>query len=250
MSAGRPATRARTPDSWRSMRSSRVAERQVIVGVHIEPPEQLLAPRRQRVRADRLDVDQRQQAQHLQALFDADQIGQLADDLRILSVAAERDERHLGDGESETRRPRRIPPAAPDARIISSAIRTLSSTWSSSRHLPTSWNSSDRTSSSGCAQIVEQRREALAALHGAASSGARRSESSVACARRPCSVVEVAHDPGEDGLEFGEHPSEQSAVVHFRQSCVQARRGRRNVTPSRRSGAPRPRARPGPTTAG
>ena len=50
-----------------------VLERQVVVGVDVEAPEQLLAPRRQRVRADRLDVGQRQQAQHLQPLFDADQ---------------------------------------------------------------------------------------------------------------------------------------------------------------------------------
>ena len=68
-----------------------VLERQVVVGVHVEPPEQFLAPRRQRVRTDGLDVDECEQAQHLQPLFVDDQVRELADDLRILGVAPERD---------------------------------------------------------------------------------------------------------------------------------------------------------------
>ena len=39
-----------------------VLEGQMIVGVDIEPPEQVLAPRRQRLRVDRLDVDECEQA--------------------------------------------------------------------------------------------------------------------------------------------------------------------------------------------
>ena len=50
-----------------------VALRQVVVGVDVEPPEQLLLPRRQRLRADRLDVGERHQAQHLQPLLGADE---------------------------------------------------------------------------------------------------------------------------------------------------------------------------------
>ena len=63
----------------------------MVVGVDVEPPEQLFLPRRQRLGADRLDVGEGQQAEHLQPLFDADQRGELPDDLGILGVAAERD---------------------------------------------------------------------------------------------------------------------------------------------------------------
>ena len=71
-----------------------VALREMVVGVHVEPPEQLLFPRRQRLRADRFDVDERHQAEHLQALFGADERREVLDDLRILGVATKRDQRH------------------------------------------------------------------------------------------------------------------------------------------------------------
>jgi hypothetical protein len=59
-----------------------VALRQVVVGVDVEPPEQLLLPRRQRLGAHGLDVDERHQAEHLQPLLGADDRGELLDDLR------------------------------------------------------------------------------------------------------------------------------------------------------------------------
>ena len=71
-----------------------VAEREVVVGLDVQPPEQVFLPRRQRRAADRLDVDQRHQAQHLQQLFGADQVRELRDDVRIVEIAAERDLRH------------------------------------------------------------------------------------------------------------------------------------------------------------
>ena len=71
-----------------------VALRQVVVGVDVEPPQQLFLPRRQRVRADRADVGQRHEAQHLQPVLGADEVGELLDDVRVLGVAAERDQRH------------------------------------------------------------------------------------------------------------------------------------------------------------
>ena len=71
-----------------------VLQRQVVVGVDVEPPEQLLFPPGQRLGADRLDVGERHQAQQLQPLLGADQRGELADDLRILGVAPERHLRH------------------------------------------------------------------------------------------------------------------------------------------------------------
>ena len=71
-----------------------VADRQLVVRVDVEPPQQLLLPRRQRLRADGLDVGERHEAEHLQPLFDADELGELPDDVRIFRVAAERDLRH------------------------------------------------------------------------------------------------------------------------------------------------------------
>ena len=72
-----------------------VSERQLVVGVDVQPPEQLFLPRRERLEADRFDVGQRQEAEHLQSLFDADQRGEPPDRLGIFGVAAKRDHRHL-----------------------------------------------------------------------------------------------------------------------------------------------------------
>ena len=66
-----------------------VAERQAVVGVDVEPPEQLFLPGRQRLRADRADVGERQQAQHLQLLFGPTSAANARDDLGILGVAQE-----------------------------------------------------------------------------------------------------------------------------------------------------------------
>ena len=58
-SAGRRSTTSACADWSRSITSSPYDERQVVVGVDVQPPEQLLLPRRQRLAADRLDVGQR-----------------------------------------------------------------------------------------------------------------------------------------------------------------------------------------------
>ena len=82
-----------------------VAERQPVVGVDVEAPEQIFLPGRQRLGADGADVGERHQAEHLEVLFGADQLGELRDDLRIFRVAAERRLRHLrGAGGSGTPR--------------------------------------------------------------------------------------------------------------------------------------------------
>ena len=104
-SAGRFASSSALPDRFASISSSPYPERQVVVGVDVQPPEQLLAPRRQRLEADGLDVGQRHQAEHLQAFFDADQLGERLDDLRILRVAPERDLRHRAGGWRSGTRP-------------------------------------------------------------------------------------------------------------------------------------------------
>ena len=72
-----------------------VAERQVIVGVHVQTPEQLFLPRGQRVRAHRLDIDERHEAQHLEELLGADDVREALDDVRVIEIAAEGHVRHL-----------------------------------------------------------------------------------------------------------------------------------------------------------
>jgi hypothetical protein len=68
--------------------------REVVIRIDVQPPQQLLFPRRQRAGAHRFDIGERHQAQHLQALFGADEGREVLDDLGILGVAAERHERH------------------------------------------------------------------------------------------------------------------------------------------------------------
>ena len=90
-----------------------IAEREPVVGVHVEPPQQVFLPRRQHVGVDRADVGERHQAQQLEPLFRADEIGKLLDDVRIVEVAAEGDLRHqqvIADQELD--RPARVGRAA------------------------------------------------------------------------------------------------------------------------------------------
>ena len=112
--------------------------RQVIVGVDVEPPEELRLPRRQRVRAHGLDIDNRHQTEQLETLLRADERRELFHDLGILGIAPEGGERHpevMPDQEQDD-----LATFARDCSRSStcSAIRTLSSAWSSSRHFPTS----------------------------------------------------------------------------------------------------------------
>ena len=72
-----------------------VGQRQVVVGADVEPPQQLLFPGRERSAAHRLDVDQREQAEHLQPLLGADQGRERPHHVRVLAVLAEGDPRHL-----------------------------------------------------------------------------------------------------------------------------------------------------------
>ena len=71
-----------------------IAERQLVVGVDVQPPQQFLFPRRQRLGTNRLDVDEGHQAQHLQPLLETDQGGELLDDLGIFRVAMKGRARH------------------------------------------------------------------------------------------------------------------------------------------------------------
>ena len=72
-----------------------LAGREPHAAVDVEPPEPIFLPRRQRVRADRLDVDQCQQGEHLEQLLAADHRRELRDHLRVLRVTPEGYPGHL-----------------------------------------------------------------------------------------------------------------------------------------------------------
>ena len=77
-SSGRFAEQLRVGREVRLDELVAVAERQVVVGVDEQPPEQLRPPRCQRLQADGLDVGQGHQAQHPQPLLDADERRELS----------------------------------------------------------------------------------------------------------------------------------------------------------------------------
>ena len=209
-----------------------VLERQVIVRVDVEPPEQLLFPRRQGVEAHRLDVRERHQAEQLEPLFDADQLRERADDFGVFGVAPERHLRHAQmvrdeeqDGvarlrgqtqpiEERFRHPHalaRVVLFPPLADVVEEEreheeLRRL--------------------------EVAEQRGETLAprrdvAGHlGPAGAGRRREPLQVADGQQRVLVnrvlvVEVAHDAGRNRLQRWQHPREQPGVVHFGQPRVQ-----------------------------
>src|SRR6266478_2977762 len=60
-----------------------VSERQLVVGIDVQPPEQLFLPGCERLEADGFDVGQGQEAEHLQSLSHPDQRGEPPDRLRI-----------------------------------------------------------------------------------------------------------------------------------------------------------------------
>ena len=223
-----------------------VLQRQVVVGVDVEPPEQLFFPSGQRVGADRLDVGERHQAQELQPLLGADQRGELADDLRILGVAPERHLRHpqvMADEEQD--RLARARRGAPIRRAAARPGGRSPTAWSSSPALPMSCSSSARTSSSGLptvawrrrAEIARDRREPLAVL-GRIREPLERADGQQRVLVDRVLVVEVAHDAAGDRLERRDQAGQQAAVVHLRQP---ARRGRAAApgTAAARRGAPR-----------
>ena len=94
-----------------------VAHCQLVVCVDVEAPQELRLPGCQGFQAHGLDVGERQEAEHLQPILDADQLGELPDDFGILRVAPERDLGHaevVRDEELDELRAR--PAAGPDAR--------------------------------------------------------------------------------------------------------------------------------------
>ena len=197
----------------------------MIVGIDVQPPEQLFPPRRQRFEADRLDVGQREQTEHLQPLLDPDQLGEVLDDVRILGVAAEGDERHLEMVlDEEFARWRAIRPAGRAARTSAAPSARSRREWSSSLPLADVVVEQRQDQQLGRDELGEQPAEAIAARR-------RRRRQALQIADRQqrvlvdrVLVIEVAHHAREDQLEL-------------REDAARAARGRAFPTAARRGPA-------------
>jgi hypothetical protein len=197
----------------------------VIVGVDIQPPEELLLPPRQRGWADGLDVGDGHEAQHLQPVLDAHGRGEVSDNLRILRVAAEGHLRHaqvlanqeqngfaLGLGQPQLIEKAFGEPDAFDRVIFFLPLADVVQQQREDQQLRRR-------------EIAQQRREPLPF--------GRRVRQPLEVADRQqrvlvngVLVVEVAHDAARDRLKRRNHPAEQRAVVHLRQARVKAGAGR------------------------
>ena len=126
------------------------------------------------------------------------------------------------------------------------AMRALSSAWSSSFHLPTSWYRSARISSSGCVQLGEDRaepRRATAAPGCDQPLDAADGEQRVLVDR--VLVEEVAHHAARDGAELREQPLEQPAVVELGKPRVESRARAQQAQQPLALGGPRDEVRRG-----
>ena len=201
-----------------------VAERQLVVGVDVQPPEQLFLPRCERLGADRVDVGQRQQAEHLQSLFDADQRARTAGRRPGLRCRGGTRPATSGGGCAirNSHRLARVAPAARRRSRMSAAMRTLSTR--------------DRR------RATCRRRAAAARAPAARASGARagtelkRSRARPGGEREPLEVadreqrvlvdrvlvVEVAHHPARDRAGT---PGRCGRAVRSRASPTAARTG-------------------------
>ena len=119
MSSGRPAIATARPASCCPAPLAG-AEREPDARIGVETPQSIFLPRRQRLRAHRFDVDERDEAQHLQQFLAPDEGREAADDIRIPGITPERDARHLtmvADQEAERFRGRRLQLEAIDCRL-------------------------------------------------------------------------------------------------------------------------------------
>ena len=195
--------------------------REMVVGIHVEAPEQLLFPRRQRFRTDRPDIGERHQAEHLQALLGADEGREVLDDLRILGVAAEGDQRHAQvvlDQEEH-----RLAPLADELQTIDDV---LGHPLALERVIVVP----------PFADVVEQQRqyqqfwlvEGGDHVPEALPIGLLGVRDPLEVANRQqrvlvdrVLVIEVPDHAPRDGLEFREHTTEEATVVHFREPRVE-----------------------------
>ena len=197
-----------------------VRERQEVVGVDVEAPEQLFLPRRERFAADGLDIGQRHEAQHLKPVFDADQFGELPDDLRILGVAPERCERHLqvmddeelDGGSAFLVEVEPIEHLARHPRALGCMVFVAP--------FPDVVVQERQHEQLGPIDLLQETPEALP-------SGGRFEKPLEVADRQErvlvdgVLVVEVAHDAAGDRFELREHLPEQPEIVHVRQPRVE-----------------------------
>ena len=219
--------------------------RQVVVGVDVQTPEQLRLPRRQRLGTDRLDVDERHQAEHLQPLLGADERGELLDDVGILGIAPKRGERHPQVVANQEEN---------DLALFVGHLQPL-------EHM---LRPSARSRARDRRRATCPRRERAARARAARAPAGRRESIGTAADRRSSVVIEplevpdrqqrvlvdrvlvieVAHHPPGDRLELREHAAEQPAIVHLREPRVETGARLRGTAAAPRGPARRRRSRP------
>jgi hypothetical protein len=206
-----------------------VGKCEVVVGIDIEPPEQLLFPRRQRAGPHRFDVGERQEAQHLQHLLGADDAGEAPGDIRILRVAPEGGMRHhqmVADQERDgvarlggQLQPIKHPLRQPHALQRMLLVLPLADVVVEQR----------QREQLRRVQLAENAAEARAAGGGRLEQRLDVAEGEERVLVNRVLVVEVANHPAVDQIELGEDPAELTAVVHLRQACVEPRPGPQQV---------------------
>ena len=199
-----------------------VAERQPVVGIDVNAPEQILFPGRQRVGRNCTDVGERQQTQQLEVFLGADKFGKARRHLWILCVAAERDLRHLqvfADQELD-----RFPFVVGQLQSVQGALGQAHALLRVIGFAPFAdvvKEQREREQLRGV-QLLENRSETAAAT------GSRLEQRLDVPNRQECVlvdrvlVVEVADHATVNLRELGKHSVQQTAIVHLRQSVVEA----------------------------
>jgi hypothetical protein len=198
-----------------------VAERQVVVGIDVQAPEELFFPRRHRVRTDRLDVDEGHQAQHPQQLFGSHHVREPFDDVRIVEIAAERNVGHLEmmTDEKFDRVPRII-------RQLETIQRGTGDTDTHLRvvrilHLADVMEDERKREELGRAHLLQERAEPFA---GCADRMPQRFEAADREERvlvDGVAMVEVPHDATVNAGELRQNTVQQTAIVHLGEARVQ-----------------------------
>ena len=192
----------------------------MVVGLHVQTPQQFFLPRGQRARTDGLDVHERQQAEHLEELFGADQMRELRDDVRVVEIAPEGDLRHremVADEElvvcrasaAISRRSSAVLPSARSPRMIGlGGLADVVQDQRQRQHFRRP-------------QLLEQPPEALAPGSLRVPQRLDSADGQQRVLVHRVLVVEVTNHPAVDALELRQDAVEQPAVVHLREPGVQ-----------------------------
>ena len=204
-----------------------VAQRQVVVGVDVQAPQELFLPGREGLRGRALNVHQGQQAQHSEPFLGADQPRELPGHLRVLRVPPKRRLRHdemvanqelhgagRGRGDAEPSERSRDHAHALFRVVL---VRPLADVVKQQRE-------DDQL---GLVQLGQRAREPPARRRARVEVGqvGQVADGHERMLVDRVLVVEVADDPAVYLAELGKHASEQPVLVHFRQPVVETGSG-------------------------